>query len=31
VVSGPADRDRLENVTKMVYEQLDKNASKKVL
>src|SRR5665213_70832 len=29
VVSGPADRDRLEAVTKMVYEQVDKGAAKK--
>ena len=26
VVSGPADRDRLEKVTKTVYEQVDKSA-----
>lgn len=29
VVSGPADRDRLENVTKTVYEQVDKSGAKK--
>ena len=29
VVSGPADRDRLEAVTKAVYEQLDKTGSRK--
>ncbi len=29
VVSGPADRERLEAVTKTVYEQVDKNAVKK--
>jgi anti-sigma factor RsiW len=29
VVSGPADRERLEAVTKTVYEQVDKSASKK--
>ena len=29
VVSGPADRDRLESVTKNVYEQVDKGAAKK--
>lgn len=29
VVSGPADRDRLEAVTKTVYEQIDKTAAKK--
>jgi anti-sigma factor RsiW len=29
VVSGPADRDRLEAVTKTVYEQIDKSAPKK--
>jgi len=29
VVSGPADRDRLEAVTKIVYEQVDKNPEKK--
>jgi anti-sigma factor RsiW len=29
VVSGPADRDRLEAVTKTVYEQVDKGAAKK--
>jgi len=29
VVSGPADRERLEAVTKTVYEQIDKSASKK--
>jgi anti-sigma factor RsiW len=29
VVSGPADRDRLEAVTKAIYEQIDKNATKK--
>jgi anti-sigma factor RsiW len=30
VVSGPADRQRLENVTKAIYEQVDKGASKKL-
>jgi anti-sigma factor RsiW len=30
VVSGPADRDRLEIVTKAIYEQIDKGASKKL-
>ncbi len=29
VVSGPADRDRLEKVTKSVYEQVDKTGAKK--
>ncbi len=29
VVSGPSDRERLENVTKTVYEQIDKSAAKK--
>jgi anti-sigma factor RsiW len=29
VVSGPADRDRLETVTKTIYEQIDKSAVKK--
>jgi len=29
VVSGPADRDRLEKITKTVYEQVDKSGSKK--
>ena len=29
VVSGPADRDRLEQVTKAVYEQIDKTGSRK--
>jgi anti-sigma factor RsiW len=29
VVSGPADRDRLETVTKTVYEQIDKTGAKK--
>ncbi len=29
VVSGPADRERLESVTKTVYEQVDKGAAKK--
>ena len=29
VVSGPADRERLETVTKAIYEQIDKNATKK--
>jgi anti-sigma factor RsiW len=29
VVSGPADRDKLENVTKQVYEQIDKTGAKK--
>jgi anti-sigma factor RsiW len=28
-VSGPADRDQLEKVTKTVYEQVDKSAAKK--
>src|SRR5215475_4502937 len=30
VVSGPADRARLENVTKAIYEQVDKSAAKKL-
>ena len=30
VVSGPADRERLESVTKAAYEQIDKNAAKKL-
>ena len=29
VVSGPADRDRLETIAKTVYEQLDKSAARK--
>jgi len=29
VVSGPADRERLETVTKAAYEQIDKSAAKK--
>jgi hypothetical protein len=29
VVSGPADRDRLEKVTKTVYEQVDKSGGRK--
>jgi anti-sigma factor RsiW len=29
VVSGPADRERLESVTKTVYEQVDKTGAKK--
>ncbi len=29
VVSGPADRDRLEKVTKTVYEQVDKSGARK--
>ncbi len=29
VVSGPADRERLEQVTKAVYEQIDKTGSRK--
>ncbi len=29
VVSGPADRDRLEKITKAVYEQVDKTGSRK--
>jgi hypothetical protein len=28
-VSGPADRDKLEQVTKAVYEQIDKSGPKK--
>ena len=28
VVSGPADRDRLEKVTKTIYEQIDNGAAK---
>jgi anti-sigma factor RsiW len=31
VVSGPADRDRLEKVTKTVYEQIDKTGGRKSL
>ena len=30
VVSGPADRQRLEDVTKAIYEQVDRGASKKL-
>jgi len=30
VVSGPADRERLESVTKAIYEQVDKGAAKKL-
>src|SRR5215467_10776418 len=30
VISGPADRARLENVTKAIYEQVDKSAAKKL-
>jgi anti-sigma factor RsiW len=30
VVSGPADRDRLEAVTKAIYEQMDKSGAKKL-
>jgi anti-sigma factor RsiW len=29
VVSGPADRERLEQVTKMIYEQVDKTGARK--
>jgi anti-sigma factor RsiW len=29
VVSGPADRERLESVTKAIYEQIDKSGTKK--
>ena len=29
VVSGPADRERLEQVTKTVYEQIDKTGARK--
>jgi len=29
VVSGPADRDRLEKITKMIYEQVEKTGAKK--
>jgi anti-sigma factor RsiW len=29
VVSGPADRDRLEQVTKTIYEQVDKSGARK--
>jgi anti-sigma factor RsiW len=29
VVSGPADRDRLEKVTKTIYEQVDKSGARK--
>jgi hypothetical protein len=29
-VSGPADREQLEAVTKAVYEQIDKSAAKKL-
>jgi hypothetical protein len=28
-VSGPADRERLESVTKAIYEQIDKSGTKK--
>ena len=31
MVSGPADRERLEQITKAVYEQLDKTGSRKSL
>jgi hypothetical protein len=30
VISGPADRERLETVTKAAYEQLDKTGTKKL-
>jgi len=30
VVSGPANRDQLETVTKAIYEQIDKSAAKKL-
>jgi anti-sigma factor RsiW len=30
VVSGPADRDRLEKVTKSIYEQVDKTGARKL-
>jgi hypothetical protein len=30
VVSGPADRERLEKVTKAAYEQVDKTGAKKL-
>ena len=30
VVSGPADRERLERVTKAAYEQVDKTGAKKM-
>lgn len=30
VVSGPADRERLEKVTKAAYEQIDKTGAKKL-
>jgi hypothetical protein len=29
VVSGPAERDRLETVTKSVYDQIDKSGARK--
>jgi anti-sigma factor RsiW len=29
VVSGPADRDRLEKISKIIYEQVEKNGAKK--
>jgi anti-sigma factor RsiW len=29
VVSGPADRERLESVTKAIYDQIDKSGTKK--
>jgi anti-sigma factor RsiW len=29
VVSGPADRDRLEKITKTIYEQVEKNSDRK--
>ncbi|MFZ1184710.1 MAG: anti-sigma factor, partial [Pseudolabrys sp.] len=30
VISGPADREQLETVTKAAYEQLDKTGTKKL-
>jgi hypothetical protein len=30
VISGPADRERLEKVTKAAYEQVDKTGAKKL-
>jgi len=30
VVSGPANREQLETVTKVVYEQIDKSAARKL-
>jgi anti-sigma factor RsiW len=29
VVSGPADRERLEQITKVIYDQVDKSSARK--